>query len=338
MLPHINQLARRVRESESFPRIRDAEAVLKKKADEEYLARTKADGILKVKNEKKSNPFTDPKMPPREIPDPNYFTTYVLNNDPSTSQYLDFDEIVYPRIFDAEPMPPEALDRLWVSGFIDRAHRDQEKQRNMASLLNHSERKGTKNKRSGLKANSISYSKSLVGTEEDADLESVQLNHNRNLTLSSSGVQSGEVDVFDGNSRPNTPLVATTSFTLKPDTGVCQLKSLGSSDNGKTSSKISINKIKKRFSVYAHENKRLSKPLKTKEKVALLSSTASAASAVAGGKEFAIRAPDLEEYFEIEQREHLAAIVIQKMFRRSRVSTPLQHVLYSVLSTHYKGQ
>lgn len=111
----------RVRESELFPRIRDAERQMDE-AQEEYLK-------LKEKKKKKRKEATKslrPKLPPIKTSKPkeapaevSYFSKFVVNSDPSNSKHMPFDEVYYPNIFneDARNAPPHSIDMLWMLGF-----------------------------------------------------------------------------------------------------------------------------------------------------------------------------------------------------------------------------
>lgn len=120
-------VVRRVRESEEFPRIRDAE--LRMEEDEKKF-------ILRRLNKKKKRrqKFTqNAALPPihtakpsfTQEKDTNFFTRFVLNDDPDNSKYMPFDQVFYPSVFnqDARQCPPHGIDFVWMLGF---QHLDEE--------------------------------------------------------------------------------------------------------------------------------------------------------------------------------------------------------------------
>lgn len=50
-----------------------------------------------------------------------YFTSYVLNKDPSCSKYMPFDEVYFPKLFNEKNavVGPESIDNMWLLGFQD---------------------------------------------------------------------------------------------------------------------------------------------------------------------------------------------------------------------------
>ena len=124
MLPTINQsLPSRVRSSERFPRIAEAEERLKKEAKKQKRARQR----LKQKELKGEYYESDIDVIDGQA---SMFTSHVLNTDPELAKFMPFNEVVYPKLFekkDASGDPSAILDKMWVSGFIDRAQRDREK-------------------------------------------------------------------------------------------------------------------------------------------------------------------------------------------------------------------
>ena len=130
MLPRILTVDQRIRDSELFPRIRDAERAMianekafrksqkikrkKEKKKREASAQTLVDGaIVAVENNGEV-------MMRKE-----YFTAFELNKDPRCSQYMPFDEVFFPKLFTpkAELAPPESINSLWLLAFEDHANR-----------------------------------------------------------------------------------------------------------------------------------------------------------------------------------------------------------------------
>jgi hypothetical protein len=124
MLNRALTLDERVRQSELFPRIRDAEremvqneADFQKKREQQKKRREKQHSLdLKALAMKESAQATQ---------ETHYFTGFVLNKDPSCSQYMPFDEIFFPKLFNkvTQKTPPEAIDSLWMLGFEDHIQR-----------------------------------------------------------------------------------------------------------------------------------------------------------------------------------------------------------------------
>jgi hypothetical protein len=121
----VEELDRRVRESELFPRIRDAEvemALNEKTFIKRQIARKKQREIKakgEISNIPKLPPITDTK---------EFFSTHVLNKDPSAAAYMPFNEVFFPRLFNpvTEKAPPHSIDELWMLGFQHEALRPKE--------------------------------------------------------------------------------------------------------------------------------------------------------------------------------------------------------------------
>lgn len=117
----------RIRNSETFPRIRDLEAAL---AEEQNLYVAKIENKLLRRKGKPAKP-----LPPRiltkssspskssaakaELVARDFFSTHVLNKDPGCSKYMPFDKVFYPRLFNNNESShvPESLDLVWMLGF-----------------------------------------------------------------------------------------------------------------------------------------------------------------------------------------------------------------------------
>ena len=98
----------KIRNSEDFPRIREAENRVAKKK----------------KKSPKSSLYTE-ENEQKNIPKP-LFTGYILNEDPKVAKHMPFNEVVYPNIYNDEVVedPSATLESYWVSGFVDRGIRD----------------------------------------------------------------------------------------------------------------------------------------------------------------------------------------------------------------------
>eukprot|EP00601_Ochromonadales_sp_CCMP2298_P034343 CAMPEP_0173361026 /NCGR_PEP_ID=MMETSP1144-20121109/20946_1 /TAXON_ID=483371 /ORGANISM="non described non described, Strain CCMP2298" /LENGTH=186 /DNA_ID=CAMNT_0014310509 /DNA_START=68 /DNA_END=624 /DNA_ORIENTATION=- len=129
MLPRAQSLDRRIRESELFPRIRDAE----REMVENEAAFSKKRAIEKKRKEKqrlkdiREEALDLNKPMPLPAPETGYFTGFVLNTDPTLSKFLLFDEVFYPRLFNSttKNAPPDTIDNLWMLGFEDNLQRAQ---------------------------------------------------------------------------------------------------------------------------------------------------------------------------------------------------------------------
>ena len=119
-------LNKRVRESEAFPRIRDAEAELfaeEARLQDKYGREYVKTGVRATTAKGK---IGTNRIKVAEAPEADFFTTLVLNKDPSCAQYMPYNEVQYPNIFrpGSDKMSPEVLQNsFWMSGFIDRAIR-----------------------------------------------------------------------------------------------------------------------------------------------------------------------------------------------------------------------
>eukprot|EP00605_Chrysophyceae_sp_TOSAG23-4_P001582 GSChrysophyteH1.ASY1.ANO1.1737.1 assembled CDS len=145
-LPRIETVDDRIRASEKFPNIRKAEIAtikkkeaLRKKIEERDLQRKKA-----AEERKKYGNETPPGSPKErkslveeDYIEKDFFSYHQMNDDPEMSKYLEYDGLVFPKPYEVTKLPPEFIDKLWVSGFMDRANRDgpkkvKEEQKKMA--------------------------------------------------------------------------------------------------------------------------------------------------------------------------------------------------------------
>jgi hypothetical protein len=133
-LPRIETVDDRIRASEKFPRIRDAELTtikkkeqLRKKIEDRDYAR-KVAAEERAKNGNRTPPGGSPSekknIVEEDYIEKDFFSYHVMNEDPEMSKYLDYDGLVFPKPYEVTKLPPEFIDKLWVSGFMDRANRD----------------------------------------------------------------------------------------------------------------------------------------------------------------------------------------------------------------------
>eukprot|EP01038_Epipyxis_sp_PR26KG_P005046 gene5046-7043_t len=134
----------RVRTSELFPRIRDAENEIKQSENEFFIQREekirKKERREKYKKLKKKGliviPASDERKPPKQIPKEEYFSEIVLNKDKTVSKYIQFDSVYFPRLFEKASKNnhqgsgivksvPESIESVWMLGFEDHRLRTQ---------------------------------------------------------------------------------------------------------------------------------------------------------------------------------------------------------------------
>lgn len=138
MLPRVLSLDQRIKNSELFPRIRDAEKEMILNEKEFQRKRKKLLNLKKKKDNtntkdllQTSNNFTI--LQP--IEQRQYFNAYTLNKDPSCSKYMPFDKVYFPKLFNhkhiIEKTSPDTLDSLWMLGFEDYLHRSVEDKKNI---------------------------------------------------------------------------------------------------------------------------------------------------------------------------------------------------------------
>lgn len=127
----INQI---IRESEIFPRIRDAEKAMiedekkfikrreKKKKKREKLLKEQQFGLNHQPKEdpNKLPPVANPfKKDAPKSPVKDYFSGFVLNRDPNCSKYMPFNEVFFPNLYNPPPdcNNPHSIDMIWMLGF-----------------------------------------------------------------------------------------------------------------------------------------------------------------------------------------------------------------------------
>jgi hypothetical protein len=137
MFPRVVPVEERVRASERFPRIRDAEAAMK--SHEQVIARKARKQAAKLRRAEEArrerilNPPSqqlqqdsaygseEPPMPDPDAQD-NYFTSFTLTQDPDVLKYLPYGELHYPKMYHTSGDNAglrEYLDGVWMSGFMD---------------------------------------------------------------------------------------------------------------------------------------------------------------------------------------------------------------------------
>lgn len=106
-------LGDRVRESELFPRIRDAEREMYIN-DDNFLKRMEK---KKKKRELRKHCTNNKPLFPR-IKKDDLFACHVLNKDPKCSGYMPFDKVFFPKLFSnsIDVSNPHSIDSYWTLG------------------------------------------------------------------------------------------------------------------------------------------------------------------------------------------------------------------------------
>ena len=141
MRPAVLTVNDRIRTSELFPRIRDAEKEMKEKEKEllekiEKAKKLKKKKLEAFKNRHKEEIIITKPWAPKEVLSPEsakqYFTSFVLDKDPQSSKYMPFDKVYFPKLFDKDTaaMSAQSIDRLWLLGFQDLAINESNKKAN----------------------------------------------------------------------------------------------------------------------------------------------------------------------------------------------------------------
>ena len=156
--PRCETVVDRVRKSQLFPRIRDAEVEMKRNEKEfqdhvhlrNFKKKQRKEYKERIKKGLESPPLKQPKII-KKVEPKQYFTNFVLDKDPNASKYMPFDRVYFPKLFDEDTknVPPESkfpflfislcllflvnfvpniiaiiiagLDSLWLLGFQDMA-------------------------------------------------------------------------------------------------------------------------------------------------------------------------------------------------------------------------
>ena len=129
-LPRIYTVDKRIVESESFFRIEEAEA--RAAASRDALERRIAAKLRRREKSKKEGSGSSPEkmgLLPEVVP-PQFFSAHVLTKDPEAAKYLDYTEVVFPKPYNVlagsemGTVQPDFIDKVWISGFLDRSNRD----------------------------------------------------------------------------------------------------------------------------------------------------------------------------------------------------------------------
>jgi len=124
-VPRTLTVRERIRNSELFPRIRDAEIEMKEN-EKEFLRSVAEKKWRKEKRReyKEKHKFDTPVKKKGVTSSPKqYFTGFVLDRDPKAKAYMPYDTVYFPKLFDEDcaKVPPESIDKMWMFGFQDLA-------------------------------------------------------------------------------------------------------------------------------------------------------------------------------------------------------------------------
>lgn len=173
-LPRIYTVDKRIVESERFFRIEEAEARAAKNREalEERIA-AKLRRREKGKKEGSLSPEKAGLLP--DVRPQQFFSAHVLNRDPEVAKFLDYSELIYPKPYNVlegtggiEDMPPDFMDKMWISGFLDRANRDANAIAKAEAIKRAQEMaKKQRGKGKGLKSKLAAAAAAAAATEEE---------------------------------------------------------------------------------------------------------------------------------------------------------------------------
>jgi hypothetical protein len=307
-------LLHRIETSERWLRIHDAE---------QKLAHERKVKKKKRQKEKEKERSGLKYITPDEGTNKEMFTAHTLNKDPDVAKYLLFNEVVYPKLFSETNSsdPKEELEKMWVSGFLDRSIRDKGKpeviRRAKIPQLNPLP----------------NFLQSEAGSV-DSSATSVGGSKSTGATSKKSKISSSSKQVFD----PSLDSHLLTQKKHRSDAHLAQeaLKAPSFELDDKSSSAFSVNDhyrlklltnaIKSHHKQKTKTSQHLLKSLQvyeTQNRVMKLSSVPLPVSS--------IHSTELNSVFETERIESLAAKKIQRAYVHSRLIHKLRHVFYCML-------
>lgn len=346
MFNSTSTLDSKVRESEIFPRIRDAEKLMREneiKMKDKYDPDPIKVGKSKIKKQKKIKTKIEdlgPFKPKKELDTTSFFSTFVINDDPEVAKFIEFSEIQFPNMYNpnVKNLDPGSIDKLWMSGFLDRAERDKDiikKQQEKAALDSIS------TPDLGISETSSIVQKDNLSTKKNKnnlDLKDKLLLGNSSSSSSNKTKVNRNVVEADYDDLESMPMKQKhTKFQRGDDDSTVEALSTGFSYL-ETSQTLSMDESVGSFSdklKRAAEQKKEQASLasiqtknKNKEKIILKSMEPYIAEIKAvklrkkkvvvptDGDKFI--STDLEKLFDLERREHIAAATIQKIYRLSK--------------------
>lgn len=163
MLPRVLSLDTRVKNSELFPRIRDAEREMiqnEKDFQRQQYAKKKKRMRRQAKDTKLAieesikHPSTVEKID-------DYFMKYSLNKDPRCSKYMPYNEVFFPKLFNlaSTHVSPDAIGSLWMLAFQDHEARKEAAQMEAEAHLIHKPTEKERRKKNALSPESIRSAK-----------------------------------------------------------------------------------------------------------------------------------------------------------------------------------
>lgn len=311
MLPHIAKLDDRIRRSDSFFRINEAEK--KMKENEDLLHKKYAVKQGKKKKKPNSGHAEIAQKNSDETTPNDFFSCFVLNKDPSAAKYMPYNEVLFPKITDeaAAVMPPDSLQNLWLTGFLDRAERDGkmlakiEYDKILASMPDEFDRINARLQSPNMSSLDASSS-SFAG--EGSRSHSANGHHQTNVAdEEDDGIFGDNEDYFrEAHARQNKLLHAKSSVL----------------------SKISVETKSMKKKREHSEKMRKLLPLKFKPYVEAVKEIELAQKKVKLPAVTKFVSSELEKLFELQRIENNAASLIQKAWRWTKLLVPMRHAFF----------
>lgn len=329
-LPRIETVNDRIRNSETFPRIRDAENSMKEFSSQwRLLKQYRANNTSKYAQRELPLIPKSEFSPPRisldcEDPKQEYFNTFTLNTDKKCAKYMPFNKIHFPKTFGFEDMPPESLDKLWVAGFLDRAQRDADAVKRMQLRFLHED---VDDSTASMIVNDGSVTgkpgKNIDPLFDDSSIRSNVSDHLRfhqsKFGSLTAGVDELESETYSHISRSSSSIDdasinsnASNLLHVINDDPQKRLEKLLATRKERKSKTRTVPKLKP----YQDSLKKKSSVSLSKKALPIINSLSSI---------------ELEKIFDTEKMENEAARKIQLAFRRSRVLLPWRRAVKCVL-------
>jgi hypothetical protein len=328
-------LVERVQNSERFLRVHEAEAKMieqqkKNKQKRLKLLKNEQNGLAFVssqnQNKNRSNNLNS--MTGEVIEggssfeddETELFTAHTLNKDPEVSKYLLFNEIIYPKLFTKKISndSKEEIEKVWVSGFLDRSIRDKNKPEKFL-------RKGK------LKSINPTF---LQNDETSSIASSADLSKSPSVVSNHSLISKPK---FDPSIDPPTPPKVSTRTHRSDATRAMEALKAPSFEPDDATSSLSVNdKYRLKLltnAIKSHEKqkKKTSKQLIQSLKVYETQNRVMKQSSLLPKPQPAIHSHELDSIFETERIESLAARKIQRAYVHSCLISKLRHVFHCML-------
>jgi hypothetical protein len=321
-------LVERVQNSERFLRVHEAEAKMvdqqkKNKQKRLKLLEDERNGLAYTSQKRTQyrsiNSGNGLKDEDEENHETELFTAHTLNKDPEVSKYLLFNEIIYPKLFTKKISndSKEEIEKVWVSGFLDRSIRDKNKPERLL-------RKGK------LKSISSSF---LQNDDSSSVASSGDLSGSPTVVSNQSLISKPK---FDPSIDRPTPMVSTRPHRSDAKRAMEAMKAPSFEPDDATSS-LSVNdKYRLKLltnSIKSHEKqkKKISKQLIQSLKVYETQNRVMKQSSLQTKLQPSIHSLELDSIFETERIESLAAKKIERAYVHSCVIAKLRHVFRCML-------